>query len=144
MNRQQRCHELFHFREDMQAQSSIIACPRSQRQCWQAIFSLDTEIFFLNYCYYCKCVNASKLLFCLIVPLRSEKKPSKFSKSVHVVLSMSEYSLTTPTFQHVSPKSLTTPTRCQHSQQLRGTRNFRKYQMAFLIAFIFIFLHSRK
>ena len=46
-NRWKQFRELFRFREDIQSQSSKIACPRSQQIRGQANFSLDTDIFII-------------------------------------------------------------------------------------------------
>ena len=52
MNRQKRFRELFRFREDIQSQSSKIACPHSEWLRGHTIFSVYTEVFkFLNYCF---------------------------------------------------------------------------------------------
>ena len=80
MNRQKRFSETSRFRGDIRSQSSKIGCPRSQRLRRHPMFFIrygDFHIFKLL---------LSKYLFLPDCSLQICEKPSKFSKSVHVVV----------------------------------------------------------
>ena len=78
--------QTFSYCEDIQSQSSKIACPRSQRLLRPMNFSLDTNVLiFLNYCFWvCK---HTQVPFSPDSSFKICEKPSMKFESVCVVLS---------------------------------------------------------
>ena len=98
---------------------------KSRTRVGHANFSLDSDDFiFLNYCYWVR--KHTQVPFSPDCSFKICVKPSKFSKSVYIVLSVSAYSLTMPTpclhsqdyTNIVSAQSTTTTTPCPRSQRL--------------------------
>ena len=82
ITRRKRFHKFFSLREDIRLQNFKIACLRSQRLCGQANFSFRLLLLGLY-------TKLTKVPFFHDYSFKICEKPSKFSKSVHVVFVMS-------------------------------------------------------
>ena len=79
----------FRFREDIRSQSSKNRCQRSQGLRGHPNFSLDMAVFKFFQIIAIGCVNIPKYIFLPDCSFKIFEKPSKFSKSVRVVIDVS-------------------------------------------------------